>query len=55
MEHNFTSLNIKQFKETKVQSQKKDVVWIVFLLLGVVTLLIVSVVLFVLIQKKLYG
>jgi len=57
MEHNFTPLDIGKFNEKNgiIKNQKKDSVWTVFLLLGVVTLLIIVVVLFVLIQKKLYG
>jgi len=57
MEYNFTPLNIERLKPKPaiIKTSKRDSVWTVFLLLGVLTLLIVAVVLFVLIRKKLYG
>lgn len=52
MEYNFTPLDIAHFQKTTIVPQKNDSFWTVFLILGVLTLIIVAVLLFLLIQKK---
>jgi hypothetical protein len=53
MESHFTPLDLTKYQQLSVSPNKKDIVWTVFLLLGILTLIIVAVFLFILIQKKL--
>ncbi len=51
--HNFTPIDIESLKIRQQSAVKKDNIRTVFLLLGIVTLSIIAVLLFVLIRQKL--